>query len=172
MVGNTVGDCLQRQIAQKIFRSKIKAHLVNTFKHSISFATNWLQTLVAIDSESYQTLFPSIWAPPSEVAVLFYSNLSKYPFLGQVTFHLLPIGLRTLVTIDSELCQTSFPSICAPPFEIAVLFNLNLSRRPFLRQVIDLDLLLCTGFDSEHEVLFTFLHAVLFIYIIFLIRDQ
>ena len=31
---------------------------------------------------------------------------------------------------------------------------LNLSRRPFLRQVVDLDLLLCTGLDSEHVVLF------------------
>ena len=38
------------------------------------------------------------------------------------------------------------------------LFYLNLSRRPFLRQVIasDLDLLLCTGFNSEHVVLFLF----------------
>ena len=29
-----------------------------------------------------------------------------------------------------------------------------LSRRPFLGQVVDTDLLLCTGFDSEHAVLF------------------
>ena len=35
-----------------------------------------------------------------------------------------------------------------------MLFNLNLSRRSFLGQVIDTDLLLCTGFDLEHEVLF------------------
>ena len=28
-----------------------------------------------------------------------------------------------------------------------------LSRRPFLGQVVDTDLLLCTGFDSEHAVL-------------------
>ena len=41
-----------------------------------------------------------------------------------------------------------------PPSEVAVLFDSNLSRRPFLGQVVDLDLLLCTGFDSEHAVLF------------------
>ena len=36
----------------------------------------------------------------------------------------------------------------------AVRFDSNLSRRPFLGQVVDTDLLLCTGFDSEHAVLF------------------
>ena len=35
-----------------------------------------------------------------------------------------------------------------------MLFNLNLSRLPFLGQEADLDLLLCTGFNSEHAVLF------------------
>ena len=35
--------------------------------------------------------------------------------------------------------------------EVAVLFNWNLSRYPFLGQVIDLDLKLCTGFDSENH---------------------
>ena len=40
------------------------------------------------------------------------------------------------------------------PSEVAVLFDSNLSRRPFLGQVVDLDLLLCTGFDLEHAVLF------------------
>ena len=46
------------------------------------------------------------------------------------------------------------PSFFALPSEVAVLFNLNLSRRPFLWQVVDLDLLLCTGFNQEHAVLF------------------
>ena len=40
------------------------------------------------------------------------------------------------------------------PFEVAVLFYSNLSRRPFLRQVVDLDLLLCPGFDSEYAAFF------------------
>ena len=35
-----------------------------------------------------------------------------------------------------------------------MLFDSYLSGRPFFRQVVDLDLLLCTGFDSEHAVLF------------------
>ena len=38
--------------------------------------------------------------------------------------------------------------------EVTVMFYLNLSRRPFLGQVVDWDLLLCTGFDWEHAVLF------------------
>ena len=107
-----------------------------------------------IDLESRQTSFQSFCVPPSEVAVLFDSNLSRRPFLRQVAFHLRPILLQTLVVIDSESCQTSFPSFCASPSEVAVLFYSNLSRRPFLGQVVDLDLLLCTGFDSEPAALF------------------
>ena len=75
-------------------------------------------------------------------------------WLSNIAFHLRPIWLQTLVVIDSESRLTSFPSFCAPPSEVAVLFNSNLSRLPFLGQVVDLDLLLCTGFDSEHAVLF------------------
>ena len=75
-------------------------------------------------------------------------------WLSNIAFHLQPIWLQTLVAIDSESCLTSFPSFCAPPSEVAVLFHLNLSRLPFLRQVVDLDLPLCTGFDLEHAVLF------------------
>ena len=47
------------------------------------------------------------------------------------------------LAIDSESCQRSFPSFCAQPFEVDVLFNRNLSICPFLGQVVDLDLLLC-----------------------------
>ena len=44
MVSNTVDECLQRQIAKKIFKLKIEARPVNAghyiaFKHCISFAT-------------------------------------------------------------------------------------------------------------------------------------
>ena len=75
-------------------------------------------------------------------------------WIPNIAFHLLPIWLQTLVVIDSESRLTLFPSFCAPPSQVAALFNSNLSRRPFLRQVVDSDLLLCTGFDSEHAVLF------------------
>ena len=75
-------------------------------------------------------------------------------WLSNITFHLQPIWLQTLVVIDSELHLTLFPSFCAQPSEVATLFNQNLSRRPFLRQVVNTDLLLCTGFDLEHVVLF------------------
>ena len=52
--------------------------------------------------------------------------------------HLLTIWLQALFVIDSESCQTQFPH------DIAVLFYWTQSRSP---QVVDLDLLLCTGFD-------------------------
>ena len=108
LVNNTVDECLQRQIAKKIFKSKIEARPVNAghymaFKHRISFATDLAANFDCICSESR---------------------------------------------------LTSFPSFCAPPSEVAGLFDSNLSRHPFLGQVVDLDLLLCTGFDSEHAVLF------------------
>ena len=50
LVSNTAYDCLQRQIAQKILKSKIKARTVKAghymaFKHSISFATDWAARL-------------------------------------------------------------------------------------------------------------------------------
>ena len=67
---------------------------------------------------------------------------------------LLLIWLQTLVAIDSESRLTSFPCFCSPPSEVAGLFNSNLSRRPFLGQVVDLDLLLCPGSDLELAVLF------------------
>ena len=50
--------------------------------------------------------------------------------------------------------MTLFPSFCVPPSEVSVLFILNLSKRPFLGQVVHSDLLLCTEFNLEHAVLF------------------
>ena len=57
--------------------------LVTTWLSNIAFHLQliWLETLVAIDLESRLTSFPSFCAPPSEVAALFYSNLSRRPFL-------------------------------------------------------------------------------------------
>ena len=74
--------------------------------------------------------------------------------LSNIAFHLQPIWLQTLNAIDSESRLTSFPSFCVPPSEVAALFNLNLRRCPFLQQVVYSDLLLCTGFNVEHAVLF------------------
>ena len=53
--------------------------------------------------------------------------------------------------INLESYQTSFPSFCAQPSEVAVLFDWpgNLSRCPFVGQVVDLNLLL-HRIDSEH----------------------
>ena len=55
-------------------------------------------------------------------------------WLSSIAFHLWPIWLQTLVAIYSESCQTSFLSFCAPQSEVAVLFDSDLSRRPFLGQ--------------------------------------
>ena len=55
----------------------------------------------------------------------------------------------------------SFPSFCSPPSEVAVLLDLNLSRLLYLGQVVDLDLLPWSGFDSYSE------HAALFLCHIF-----
>ena len=74
-------------------------------------------------------------------------------WLSNTAVHLQPIWLQTLVAIDSESRLTLFPSFCAPPSEATVLFYSNMSRRPFLGQVVNLDLLLFTGFNSEHAVL-------------------
>ena len=79
----------------------------------------WMQTLVAIDSESRLTSFPSFCAPPSEVAVLFDSNLSRHPFLGQV------------VDVDLLLC-TGFDS------EHAVLFRSDFGRHQLLANSIEI----------------------------------
>ena len=70
-------------------------------------------------------------------------------WLSNITSHLRPIWLQTLVEIN---CLILFPSFCVPPSEVSVLFYSNLSRLPFLGQVVNIDLLLCTGFDSEHAV--------------------
>ena len=51
--------------------------------------------------------------------------------------------------IVSELLLATIWNRCAVWLE-----SQDLSRRPFLGQVVNLDLLLCTGFDSEHAVLF------------------
>ena len=54
------------------------------------------------------TLFPSFCAPQSEVAALFYSNLSRRHFLGQVVY----LDLQLCTGLDSEhavlfLCHIS-----------------------------------------------------------------
>ena len=64
--------------------------------------------------------------------------------------------LQTLVVFDSESCHKSFPSFCAPPSEVAVMFDWYLSRRSFIGQVVNLDQLVCTGLDSVYVDLILF----------------
>ena len=72
-------------------------------------------------------------------------------WLLNIAFHLGQIWLESLVAINSESRLTSFPSFLGQPPEVAVLFYSNLSRCPFHRQVVDLDLLLCR---SLHRIQF------------------
>ena len=48
-----------------------------------------------------------------------------------------------MIILSSRLLKNSF----ALPSEVTVLFDWNQSRRPFLGLVVNLDLLLCTGFN-------------------------
>ena len=52
---------------------------------------------------------------------------------------------KLLPEIVSKLLSTDIWSAT-----VAVLFNWNLSTRPFLGYVVDVELLLCTGIDSKH----------------------
>ena len=81
-------------------------------------------------------------------------------WLLNTPFHLLPIWLQPLVDINSESHVTLLPSFCGQPSEVTVLFNLNLSRHPFLRQVA-----CCFAQDSILNMRFCS-------YVIFLLRDQ
>ena len=79
----------KRRLLKKSSNRKSKCFLSTlliTWLANIKFHLRpiWLQILVAIDSESPLTSFPRFCAPPSEVTVLFYSNLSRRPFFGQV----------------------------------------------------------------------------------------
>ena len=76
------------------------------------------------------------------------SSCQRWSLHGFQTSHFICYrfgSVQILVAIDSELRLTSFPSFCAQPSEVTALFDWNLSRRPFLRQVVNTDLLLCTG---------------------------
>ena len=81
-------------------------------------------------------------------------SLQATTWLSKFPLHLRRFRLQTLVAIDLESRQTLFPSFCGPPSEVAVLFDRNLGIRPIPGQVVNLDLLLCTGFDSQRVDLF------------------
>ena len=81
LVSNTRDDCLQRQIAQKIVKLKFEACPLHGFQTSngICYQFGCKLWLLSIHNYNWQPFFPSFWAPPYEVAVLFNSNLSWIP---------------------------------------------------------------------------------------------
>ena len=73
------------------------------------------------------------------------------------SFHLQLMGLQSsanFVCIRFRIILDIVSKLLLAAILICCAFNLNLSRPPFLRQVIDFDLLLCTGFETEHADLF------------------
>ena len=71
---------------------------------------------------------------------------------------------RIMPDIVSQLLRAAICSRSAEStLSVAALLDSNLSRLPFLGQVVDTDLLLGTGFDLEHVVCS---------YVIFLLRDE
>ena len=99
------------------------------------WSLTWLSNMVVIDSESWLLLIQN--HARHSFQAFAHSHLKLLCWLigiwaeTQLAFHLLLIGLQNLVAIDSESYQTSFPSFCAPPCEVTVLIDWNLSRRPF-----------------------------------------
>ena len=82
LVSNTVDDCLQRQIAKKIFKSKIEARPVKAghymaFKHHdcISFATDLIMPDIV-----YKLLCAAIWC---RCAVQFESEQTPFSRTGR-----------------------------------------------------------------------------------------
>ena len=59
-----------------------------------------------------------------------------------------------MVSINGDSRQRTFPRLSTLPAGVAALFHWNMSRLPFLGQVVDLDLLLCTGLDLDHACWF------------------
>ena len=121
------------------------------FKHYISFATD----LTANFGWNQFRIMPDIVSKLLRATVRSCcAVLSRRPFLWQVAFDLLPIWLRIfgcnrfriMPDIVSKLLCAAIWSRCAVWLES--------EQTPFLWQVVDLDLLLCTGFNSEHAILF------------------
>ena len=74
-----------------------------TFNMAFHLLQIWPQTLVAIDSESQLTLFPSFFALPSEVAELLNSNLSRHPLCWQAVYS--DLLLSTGFDLEHVVCS-------------------------------------------------------------------
>ena len=55
--------------------------------------------------------------------------------------------------IPSTAGKTFFASVGAPQYEAVALYDSKIVRSPAHRQLVDLDLVLSTRCDSEHETL-------------------
>ena len=81
-------------------------------------------------------------------------SCQRWSLQGYQTLHFICERFATVGCYRFRITPDFVSKHCTPPSEVAALFDSNLSRLPFLGQVVDTDLLLCTGFDSEHVVLF------------------
>ena len=71
-------------------------------------------------------------------------------WLSNIAFHLSPIWLQILVVIDSESRLTLFQAFACRHWKFHCCLIWIWADALFLGQVVDLDLLLCTGFNLEH----------------------
>ena len=67
----------------------------------------------------------------------FVQSMQVWIWLSNIAFHLQLFWLQTLIATVSESCQRLISHFCMQPSEVAVLFYWNLSRFPFLTQVMD-----------------------------------
>ena len=106
----------------------------------------WLQTLVVIDSESCQTSFASFCVRTQKLCVAFKHCKS---FVTDLASNFGCDQFRIMPGVVYKLLHAPIRSRCAVWVES--------EQTPFVRQVVDLDLLFCSvcaGFCSEHAGLF------------------
>ena len=144
----TCNSCIQHyrsQIVQVEYQGQTRNTRILEHKpwiDLIAFGTDW--TLIGV--EIFSTQCSSSNSLTFEKVITENLNLEKI-----FDIKLWMVKLWTIYNFEIKL-WTLPPSFCAQPSEVAMLFDSNLSRLSFLGQVVDLDLLLCTGFDLEHFV--------------------
>ena len=74
-------------------------------------------------------------------------------WLSKFAYHYDCFGWILRLQLIQNLARDRSQAVCVLPSEVA-LFYWNLSRRPFLEQMVNLDPLLCTALDWEHADLF------------------
>ena len=127
------------------------------FKHRISFATDlaaWLKSIQNHARHRFKAFAPrhlkslccSIRIRADHQTPCPWTGPSRISFATEFAANFGWNRFRIMPDIVSKLLRACIWSRCVVQFEF--------EQTPFLGQVVNLDLLLCTGFDSEHAILF------------------